>query len=152
MKNRGHASDLLFAKDQHVSILHTYGKYVPGEKVEQWRAKGLCHSIRLQDLLLESTPSYTIIEMVASARANKEGDSREDINLCHFTDLVQQTRMDLENGNLSMMEIEDAVRGWRFVPYQVERMIGGPDQVMWDRKEWKFKHGKWIHPNRLMPF
>jgi hypothetical protein len=151
MKNRGHASDLLFLTDQCVSFLFTTGKYLPGQRIEQWRAQGLCEPIRLQEVI-DYVPPYTIVEMVASVRANKEGDKREDMDLSHFTELIQQTRVDLEKGEVPMMELEEAVRAWRFVPNQVERMVGGPDQTMWNRKEWICKDGKWIEPTPLMPF
>jgi hypothetical protein len=151
MKNKGHASDLLFLTDQYTSFLYTFGKYLPGQKIEQWRAQGLCQPIRLKEVI-NHVPPYTIVEMVASVRANKEGDKRDDMDVSHFTELIQQTRIDLERGDVPMMELEEAVRAWRFVPYQVERMVGGPDQLMWDRKEWIYKDGKWIEPVRLMPF
>lgn len=151
MKNRAHASDLLFLADKYVSFLYTTGKYVPGEKIEQWRAQGRCEPIRLNELI-DYVPLYTIVEMVASVRANKEGDKREDMDLSHFTELLQQTRLDLEKGEVPMLELEEAVRAWRFIPNQVERMVGGPNQTMWDRKEWTCTDGKWIEPTRLMPF
>ena len=151
MKNRGHGSDLLFVDDQYMSFLYTFGKYLPGQKVEQWRAQGLCQPIRLQEIISYVQP-HSIVEMVASVRANKEGDSRSDMDYSHFVELVQQTRLDLDNDEVSMMELEEAVRGWRFVPIQVERMVGGPDQMMWDRSEWVREGDHWVKPHRLMPF
>lgn len=154
MKNRGHASDLLFKKDQYISFLYTFGKYVPGQKIEQWRAQGLCHPMRLKEFMGHAPP-YNIVEMVASVRANKEGDVREDMEMSHIVELVQETRVELEKGEIAISEIEDAVRAWRFVPHQVEKMVGGHNQVMWDRKEWIREEGEagdWVAPKRLMPF
>ncbi len=156
MKNKGYASDLLFRSDQGVSFLHTIGQYLPGQKIQQWRSWGICEPIRLTEII-EYVPTFTIVEMVASLRANKEGDSRSDMELSHFTEIVQQTREELDNGSVPMMELEEAVRAWRFVPYQVEQMIGGPEQIMWERNEWLRQKGddkeyNWIKPVRLMPF
>eukprot|EP01083_Nonionella_stella_P193198 713798_1 len=158
MKNRGHSSDLLFAKDQYISFLYTHGQYLPGEKVEQWRAQGICHPLRMKEVI-QHAPSHTIVEMVASHRAHKEGDAREDMDLSHFLDIVQETRAELDKGEVPTIELEEAIRAWRFVPAQIEKMVGGPDQVMWDRKEWvreedstKSEGGNWIEPKRLMPF
>lgn len=156
MKNRGAASDVLFMKDQQLSFLFTVGKYLPGQTIQQWRSQGLCEPIRLKEII-DHVPPFTIVEMVASVRANKEGDSRADMDLSHFTELVQQTREDLDQGEVSMMELEEAIRAWRFVPDQIEQMIGGPDQIMWERNEWhRGEDGKgendWVKPVRLMPF
>lgn len=151
MKNRGYASDLLFVKDQRMSFLYTLGKYLPGQTVQQWRAHGLCEPIRLKEII-DRVPNFTIVEMVASVRANKEGDSREDMDLSHFTEILQQTRGELDRGEVTMMELEEAVRAWRFIPCQIEQMVGGPEQIMWERHEWLHKEGKWIKPVRLMPF
>jgi len=154
MKNRGHASNLLFLKDQYVSFLFTHGKYEPGEKVEQWRAKGLCQPLRLKEVI-DYAPEFTIVEMVASMRANKEGDSRADMELSHFEELVQEARSEYQQDQVPIMELEEAVRAWRFVPYQMEQMIGGPDQLMWNRKEWVREEddsAEWVEPTQLMPF
>jgi len=154
MKNKGYASNLLFVKDKQISFLHTFGKYLPGEKVEQWRATGYCTPLKL-DEVLDHLPEYTVVEMVASVRANKEGDKREDMDVSHFVELVQETRDDFKNGNISMLELDEAIRAWRFVPNQMEKMTGGPGQIMWDRREWfrgEMDGSDWKEPEQLMPF
>lgn len=154
MKNRGHSSDLLFAEDQYVSFLYTEGKYLPGQTVQQWRAQGLCNPIRLKEVL-QCAPTSTVVEMVASVRANKEGDAREDMDLSHILELVQETRAELNKGDISKLELDEAIRAWRFVPYKIERMVGGPNQPMWDRREWVREEdgdSSWVEPKRLMPF
>jgi len=153
MKNRGH--DLLFVKDhQYVSFLYTEGKYLPGQTVQQWRAQGVCHPIRLEEVL-QCAPASTICEMVASVRASKEGDAREDIDTSHILDLVQEARNELEEGDISKLELDEAIRAWRFVPHRVERMVGGPASPMWHRTEWlreEAEGSEWMEPKRLMPF
>mmetsp|Transcript_20074 Transcript_20074/g.25356 ORF Transcript_20074/g.25356 Transcript_20074/m.25356 type:complete len:155 (-) Transcript_20074:103-567(-) len=154
MKNRGHSSDLLFAEDQYVSFLYTEGKYLPGQTVQQWRAQGICSPIRLKEVL-QCAPTFTIVEMVASVRANKEGDAREDMDVSHILELVQEARAELDKGDISKLELDEAIRAWRFMPHKVERMVGGPNQPMWDRKEWvreEVEGSEWIEPKRLMPF
>lgn len=158
MKNRGHSSDLLFVDDnQYVSFLYTEGKYLPGQTVQQWRAQGVCSPIRLVEVL-QYAPTSTIVEMVASVRANKEGDEshgKDDMDASHILDLVQETRAELDSGDISRLELDEAIRAWRFVPYKIERMVGGPNQPMWDRREWVREEDEgsvWVEPKRLMPF
>jgi hypothetical protein len=64
---QGSASSKQFAAGNSVSILHSYGKYLPGEKAEQWRAEGHCEKIPLLEIL-DKVPHYTITSMVASKR------------------------------------------------------------------------------------
>jgi len=151
MKNRGYASNSLFVKDKQVSFLHTFGKYKAGEKVEQWRATGYCKPLKLKEVI-DHLPEYTVVEMVASVRANKEGDERADMDISHFMELIQETRNDFANREISMLELEEAVRAWRFVPKQMEKMVGGPGQIMWDRREWVKEDNVWKEPDQLMPF
>lgn len=151
MKNKGHSSNLLFVKDKEISFLHTFGKYKPGEKVEQWRATGYCTPLKLKEIL-DHVPEYTVVEMVASVRANKEGDGRADMDVSHFMELVQETRDEFAHGRISMLELDEAMRAWRFVPKQMEKMVGGPGQVMWDRREWYRDEKGWKEPEQLMPF
>jgi hypothetical protein len=67
--------------------------------------------------------------------------------------MVQKVRRDIENGVLSHDEINEAISAWRFVPYRMEQMIGGPDQIMWDRRQWiKDNDEDWMEPKKLVPF
>lgn len=61
----------IFVIGRPVSVLHTQGKYVPGESAEQWRGEGHVEPIALQDLL-QTIPHYTITNMIASKRIEKE--------------------------------------------------------------------------------
>lgn len=54
-----------------VSILYSQGKYVPGERAEQWRAEGYAEKIPLS-YILEKIPHYTITGMIASNRIAME--------------------------------------------------------------------------------
>lgn len=66
VKNGGGSSQDLSA-GRPVSILFSQGKYVPGEKAEQWRGEGHAEKIPLSQVL-EKIPHYTITSMVASKR------------------------------------------------------------------------------------
>jgi len=69
-----------------------------------------------------------------------------------FMESVQQTRIDLENGNISYQEMESSIKAWRFIPDRIERMIGSPDKTMWERWEWLHKDGGWQSPHQLLPY
>jgi len=60
-----------FSAGRPVSILYSQGKYLPGEKAEQWRAEGHAEKIPLSHIL-EKIPHYTITSMVASKRIAME--------------------------------------------------------------------------------
>ena len=50
---------------------------------------------------------------------------------------MQKTRVELENGDISMEELDASIQAFRLQPTRIECMIGGPDEsVMWDRWEW----------------
>jgi len=72
----------------------------------------------------------------------------------HFIELVQTTRLDLENGYVSNEEIEDSVQAYRFHPNRVERMIGSPDRVVMDRWEWNISENgdDWKEKAPLLPY
>ena len=82
-------------------------------------------------------------------------------NRSHTTEIVQKTRLELENGDISAQEIDDAIRvrilvgysvctaaclyilnslmwpqAFRFHPKRLECLMGGPDSIMWERWEW----------------
>ena len=55
----------------------------------------------------------------------------------HLTEVMQKTRMELENGDVSMTELQNCIAAFRFRPHRMECMLGGPDvAIMWDRWEW----------------
>lgn len=164
----GPRSDLL---TRPVSVLYTIGKYKLGETVEQWRADGHCVKLELSDML-NKVPHHTITEMVSSVRAANEAndatetdrdavskDRRLMRNQSHFTEIVQKTRIELENGDISTKELEECLRAWRFIPIRMEQMTGSPDQIMWDRWEWTRAVGDdcpegtaWNQAQHILPY
>jgi hypothetical protein len=101
-------------------------------------------------------------------------------NRSHMTEVQQKTRMELENGDVSEEEMEEAIRvrtpkkmdygrfsrkirfsllllhrniqAFRFHPTRVECMSGGPDSILWNRWEWsRDQDGIWKSPVALLP-
>ena len=82
-------------------------------------------------------------------------------NKSHFTEIMQKTRIELENGDLTMEELDDCIRAFRLQPVRVEFMRAGPESsIMWDRTEWlrdltdeQHHDGSlsWKEPHRLVP-
>uniref|UniRef100_A0A7S2KDZ2 Uncharacterized protein n=1 Tax=Leptocylindrus danicus TaxID=163516 RepID=A0A7S2KDZ2_9STRA len=165
---RGVGSALLSDR-RPASMLYTEGHYLPGEHVEQWRADGHCDVLDLHEVF-DNVSHATITGMIGSKRAAKEAEQLfgSNVDQCqvvskdrqvlpnhsHFIELVQNIRLDLENGDISNEEIEDSVQAYRFYPNRMERMIGSPDQVVWDRWEWMLEQdGKdWKDPVHLLPY
>lgn len=143
------------------SILYTMGKYKPGETMEQWRSEGFSQEIKL-DEILDCLPHYTIVEMLASQRGRLElQDEMKDKPVndrtaihrrTHFMELVQKTRVEFENGGIDMEELEQSISAYRYIPNRMERMVGGPDHIMWDRWEWKRDGDDWLEPRHLLPY
>lgn len=146
---QGGGSSKKFAAGNAVSILHSHGKYLPGEKAEQWRADGHCEKIPLMEIL-DKVPSYTITSMVASKRIAMEDHEKSEVRIImycascvllhkhyvfrmlttrflnsrtcieqdrvlmkdksHFTEIIQRTRIELENGDISQQELESSIR------------------------------------------
>jgi hypothetical protein len=75
-------------------------------------------------------------------------------NQSHFTELVQKTRVDLENGRIADEELEACLGAWTFQPQRMERMDGGPDAIMWSRWEWLLSDdGKgWAEAKHILPY
>ncbi|GAX25107.1 hypothetical protein FisN_10Lh308 [Fistulifera solaris] len=123
-----------------VSLLHTQGRFVPGESAEQYRGEGFCVPIPLADLQ-EELPVFSLTGMMASRRWAAESgnapDARQGTGVkAHWTQILQQTRQDLENDRISMEEMEECVQAFRFRPDRLEYMAGTPGALMWDRWEW----------------
>ena len=60
-----------------------------------------------------------------------------DDSRSHMIEIMQQTRQELDNGQISMNELQECIRPLRLQPDRVECMLGGPDStVMWNRWEW----------------
>jgi len=140
------------AKGTPVAFLHQQGKFLPGEHAEQWRGEGACQPIDLGDVL-DLIPHFTVTSMVASSRianekakASAEQQAKEHEGVSegrlamqsksHVTEVMQKTRIELENGDISMNELKECIAAFRFQPNRMECMLGGPDTVMWDRWEW----------------
>mmetsp|Transcript_7393 Transcript_7393/g.16374 ORF Transcript_7393/g.16374 Transcript_7393/m.16374 type:complete len:303 (+) Transcript_7393:84-992(+) len=171
VRKRGKGAASLTSSGKAASILCSFGKYRVGEKLEQWVAEGQCEQINLvgegveEGDLLKVIPSRSVVELVASMIVKEEdGKALEDDHTSmdkesHYMEVVQKTRNRLESGELTNEEIDRSVVAVRFVPYRMERYIGGPDQVMWERWEWKKASGEcpegtslWNEPKRLLPY
>ena len=80
----------------------------------------------------------------------RAGDRGEDKS--YLTQLMLQTRSELEEGRVPLEELEEKVAAWRFRPQRIEKMVGGPDTVMWDRYEWRVNdEGAWEKSHRMIP-
>jgi len=159
-----------YANLNPVSFLYTVGKYKPGETIEQWRAEGACAPMDL-GIIIDKVPNYAVAETVASIRLAKEkaaaaasaggnGGSAEAVSKdrtsmgsqAHFMEVVQRTKVELESGGISDEELASCLGAWRLEPSRMERMQGGPDQIMWDRWEW-IRQGKvWAKANHILPY
>ena len=150
-----------------LSLLHTQGHFLPGESAEQWRGEGRCVALDLtkkeDQKLLQIVPLHTLTSMLGSRRLQLEqqqqqqqqqqqndqnkqvGDEVEEERTAlkkqksHLTELLQRTRLELEQGAVSPQELADTVQAFRWQPDRLECMRGGPDSVMWDRWEWTRK-------------
>ena len=106
--------------------------------------------------------------MIGSTRLEKEllSDSQQLMSThhrahigtkSHITEIMQRTRTQLENGNVSAGELDECVRAFRFEPDRLECMYGGPDTIMWDRWEWHRDKSApsgaslWKDANNLVP-
>lgn len=161
-------------KSPFVSILFMSGDYQfnAGDTVEQWRGEGTAIEIDLEELI-SVAPNYGLVGMLASKRATDELRKIEGIlsqplqpstdmhrtaieKHAKFIELVQQTRRELENGNVTREELEEAIIAFRFFPNRMERLQGGCDLLTWDRWEWKMQtdekgYSSW-DVRQLLPF
>jgi hypothetical protein len=143
---------------EKVAFLYLQGKYKTGENVAQWRASGSVQSIPLE-WVLSHIPDYSITEIVATTRAMEELQEPAKLTKLsiggqqsHFIEIIQQVRADLAEGKIPIEELRNSIKAGRFVPENMERMQGGPDDVVWDRWVWSFENGVWREPNHVMPF
>lgn len=147
---RGHKTAHLLLQGCPISFLHTQGRHLPGETSEQWRGEGRCEELKLVDVL-DLIPHFTLTSMVGSRRLKMEktkSDGLEEmtkdvsperlalLNKSHFIEVVQKTRVELENGDISLEELDQSVQAFRLKPDRIECMLGGPDSITWDRWEW----------------
>ena len=165
---RGSATAKSVAAGRPVAFLHAQGKMLPGEHSEQWRGEGHCHELPL-DSVIELVPHYTLTSMVGSKRMALELASHEPHDAVsterllmwsksHFTEIVQKVRLELENGDVTMEELEQCVEAFRFQPDRLETMVGSPDSLFWERWEWLRDTDAgdeasivWNEANRLVP-
>mmetsp|Transcript_28508 Transcript_28508/g.53926 ORF Transcript_28508/g.53926 Transcript_28508/m.53926 type:complete len:294 (+) Transcript_28508:274-1155(+) len=171
IRKRGKGAAGLASSGKSSTLLCSFGKYRPGETVEQWLAEGQCEQINLLEEdgsgrnLLSVIPSRSIVEIVASMVVKEEEgkgleEEREPMERhSHYMEVVQRTRQQLEKGDLTKEEIEKGIMAARFVPYHMERLVGGPDQVMWERWQWDRDAGAcpegtplWDAPKLLLPY
>lgn len=121
--------------------------------------------------VLDLIPHFTITSLVGSKRLEAEYkkfpddsgtgamDSRNPMrNKSHSTEVMQKTRVELENGDVSTEELDECIQGFRFQPDRMECMIGGPEIIMWERWEWfrdeegsPFGAIDWNDAKRLVP-
>lgn len=150
--------DSIFDHKRPVSFLYTDGQYKPGHHILQWRGDGICEKIPLEQVL-ERVPEYSITEIVASCRARRDIHNMSDRMSIEgikskVTELVQQARAEYANSQLSVDELNRCIQAWRFIPNEMEKMTGGPDEIMWDRWEFAREEGSmnWREPRHLMPY
>jgi hypothetical protein len=142
MKRGGKAAEAIANGHAPIAVLHSQGKYLPGERAEQWRGEGHCVELPLSRVL-DVIPHFTITSMVGSKRLEFECKENPDIlhgsvsdernvmlNKSHSTEVMQKARIELENGDVSQEELEGCIRAFRFQPDRLECMIGGPESVM----------------------
>jgi hypothetical protein len=96
----------------------------------------------------------------ASTRVRESVDSRT-----HLTEVMQQTRIELENGDVTLEELDECMQAFRLQPVRMECMWASPDSsVLWDRWEWQREvaaddsqssdvHASllWVDPRNLVP-
>lgn len=161
---KGRASER-FANKTPVSILHTVGQYVPGEIIQQWRADGVCEPLDLSEIIGKAS-DYTVVGIIASTRVKAESEAmsneqkleaisegRYPVQSSEFTEIIQQTKNDLEAGSISIEDLKASIDAFRFCPTRIELMVGGPDHVMWNRWEWlRSEDGSdWYEPEHILP-
>ena len=121
-----------------VAMLHQQGKFLPGEHAEQWRGEGACQPIDLGDVL-DLIPHFTVTSMVASSRiANEKASAEQQAkehegvsegrlamqSKSHVTEVMQKTRIELENGDISMNELKECIAAFP-VPTQPHGVHAG---------------------------
>lgn len=163
------------SRGQEMSFLHTQGLFLPGQSAEQWRGEGHCLVLPLGEVL-DEVPHFIITSMVGSKRIADEsttgwpvdeppvGDpnSRSSVeNRSHLTEVMQRTRLELENGDVTLEELNECIRAFRLQPDRIECMWASPDSsVLWDRWEWRGENSPgdcpegsiaWQAPRNLVP-
>lgn len=112
--------------------MHTHGEYKPGESSLQWRGEGTFTLLRETADLFAIVPPYTFTGMVATRRLALEkqelaASGRKMVsNKSSWHALLQKTRLELENGQVTHEELESSVCGIRFRPSRIEFMSGSP--------------------------
>ena len=165
-------------KGQELSFLHTQGLFLPGQSAEQWRGEGHCLVLPLGEVL-DEVPHFIITSMVGSKRIAEEhptgwpvDDETEGgrnnpplrsavANRSHLTEVMQRTRIELENGQVTLEELNECIRAFRLQPDRIECMWASPDSsVLWDRWEWQREQAAgecpegsitWETPRNLVP-
>jgi hypothetical protein len=171
MKRGTSTSEAIATSGLPLAVLHSQGKYLAGEQCEQWRGEGHCAVLPLSRVL-DLIPQFTTTSIVGSKRLAAEhkedpkilhdgvsGDRNKMLNKSHSTEVMQKARVELENGDVSQEELEGSIRAFRFQPDRLECMVGGPEQVMWERWEWSRDESEgaptgaiaWDEPKQLVP-
>lgn len=137
---------------QGLAFLHTQGLFLPGQSAEQWRGEGQCLALPLSEVISE-VPHFVLTSMLGSKRIAEErtagwpvDDESDDDpsqrgaveSRSHVTEIMQKTRIQLENGDVTLEELDECIRAFRLQPERLECMWASQDSsVMWDRWEWQ---------------
>jgi hypothetical protein len=98
--------------------------------------------------VIDLIPHFTVTSMVGSNRLELEQTDNSQVlktaseernfmlNKSHSVEVMQKSAKELENGDVSLPELDACIRAFRFQPDRIECMVGGPETVMWERWEW----------------
>lgn len=160
-------------RGQELSFLHTHGVFLPGQSAEQWRGEGLCLALPLSEVITE-VPHFVITSMVGSKRIAQESANGWPVDdtgnepvprsavasRSHLTEVMQKTRLEIENGDVTIEELDESISAFRLQPERIECMWASPDSsVLWDRWEWQRDQAgdcpegsiAWQTPRNLVP-
>mmetsp|Transcript_14277 Transcript_14277/g.28799 ORF Transcript_14277/g.28799 Transcript_14277/m.28799 type:complete len:279 (-) Transcript_14277:254-1090(-) len=149
------------AKDDWIALSYTEGIYPPppGQTCEQWRAEGVVAEIDVENVL-DTAPMGSFAQILAVARRERsvKGQPNDERNsLCEgqdkdsFIDEVAVLKAELENGNVDIGEIQEAVQVCRLMPSRMELMVSGG---IWERFEYVRldEEGNEWDLRRIMPY
>jgi hypothetical protein len=165
---RGSKVTEVLSKGQELAFLHTQGQFLPGQSAEQWRGEGKCVTLPLTEVLDEvphfvitsmvgsnriaaqngnSTSGWPVDEDNKTGGTESVTDTsdveptrlRESVsNRSRLTEVFQKTRVELENGDVTIEELDASIQAFRLQPHRIESMTASPDSsVLWDRWEWR---------------
>jgi hypothetical protein len=142
-----------------VAICYVEGSYPPpeGSTCEQWRAEGIIKRLPVENVL-KTAPLGSFAQILVAKRWSDslQQDTRHLLSdRKRFVKEVLAEKSRLENGEVPIAEIDDAVDVYRIFPHRMEVILSGP---IWERWQWTGKVestgkvGKWNKPQRLVPY